>query len=104
MCQESGIYDHWTKVALRSDGNNLYNQQENHHVTFMSNALNLAQLFDLFNIYIRSIVISSLFLIMELIFRRISKQINIFITVINFSRQIILRKLTFFSNKYFYNY
>ena len=69
MCQESGLYDYWTKLELLRNNNNIdiYNLKENDHVTFLSIALNLEQLFDLFYIYIRSICISVSLLIFELL-------------------------------------
>ena len=68
MCKESGLYDYWTKLELRRNNNNIdYDIQDNDHVTFISVAITLAQLFDLFIIYIRSIIISICVLIIELL-------------------------------------
>ena len=67
MSKESGLYDYWNKLELRRNNNNIdYDIQDNDHVTFISLAINLAQLFDLFIIYIRSIIIPICVLIIEI--------------------------------------
>ena len=70
MCKESGLYDYWTKLELRRNNNNIdYDIQNNDHVTFISVAINLAQLMELFMLYIRSIIISICVLVIELSIR-----------------------------------
>ena len=77
MCKESGLYDYWTKLELRRNNNNIdHDIQDNDHVTFISVAINLAQLFDLFIIYIRSIIISICVLIIELSIRFLKLYFN----------------------------